>query len=141
MTFLASQLTLRQGFEQLLSVALQQKAYLTTWNTKLAGNITALDGMEIVSSITSAVSLMDTYAALPGMAGYAQAQFNNAGYDVVAEFNTMRTALLAVSSWLKANIPANAVTVTNGQAVGAVYAPAATAPLKALVVTALGTIS
>lgn len=141
MAFIASQLTLRQGFEQLLSIAGQQKVYLNNWNTRLAGNITALDAMEIVASVTNAVTAMSTYASLPGMAAYAQAQFGGSQYDVVAEFNAMRSALQAVANWLKTNIPANAITVSDGAAVGASYAPAATAPLKSLVVAAIATIA
>jgi len=141
MTFLASTLSLQRGFEQLLAIALQQKAYLSAWNTKLAGNITALDAVEIVSSITQATTALDTLAALPGLAEYAQQQFGQGAYDVALEYNNMRSALIAIRTWLQTNIPSNAITITNGVQVGAVYTPASTAALRTLVQTAAATIA
>jgi hypothetical protein len=139
--FIASQVALQRGFEALQSVAAQQKTYLGIWNTKLAGNITALDGLEIVSSINQATTLMDQYAALPGLAAYVQTQFGSPGYDVAAEYTAMRAALIAVRNWLTSNIPPNAITITNGAQVGAVYTPAQTAGLKTLVTAAAATIA
>jgi hypothetical protein len=141
MAFLASTVSLQVAFENLLNIALQQKTYLANWSTRLQSNITALDAMEIVSSVNRAVAAMNTIAATPGLDVYAQQQFDNPAYDVVAEFNAMRNSLVAITNWLKANIPANAITVTNGEAVGAVYAPAVTAPLKTLVDAARATIA
>lgn len=141
MAFIASQVALQRGFEALQSVAMQQKTYLGIWNTKLNGNITALEGLEIVASINQATTLMDQYAALPGMAAYAQTQFGSPGYDVAAEYTAMRAALIAVRNWLTSNIPSNAITITNGAQVGAVYTPAQTAGLKPLVTAAAATIA
>ena len=141
MAFIASQVSLQRGFEALCSVALQQKSYLTNWNTRLSGNITALDGLEIISSVNQALAAMDTNAALPGIAAYAQQQFGNDQYDVAAQYTAMKNALIAVRDWLKTNIPSNAVTITNGAQVGATYTPAQTAGLKALVVSAAATIA
>lgn len=133
MAFIASTITLQVGFEQLRSVALQQKSYLANWNTRLNSSITALDGLEIVASINRALVSLDANAALPGMQSFAQQQYGNPAYDVAAEFTAMRNALLAVRNWLTTNIPSNAVTIVEGAQVGAVYQPAATASLKSLV--------
>lgn len=141
MAFIATNLPLQRGFEQLCSVALQQKTYLDNWNTRLAGNITALDAMEIVASIKRALLSLDSAAALPGMQTYAQQQFGNASYDVAQEFSVMRASLQSIVNWLQTNIPANAITIVQGAPVGAIYAPAATAPLKALMIAAWNTIS
>jgi hypothetical protein len=141
MAFIASQLALQRGFESLLSVASQQKTYLANWNSKLNGNITALDAVAIVSSVNQALAAMDQYTALPGMAAYAQAQFGNGIYNVATEYTAMRNALIAVRDWLITNIPSNAITITNGVQVGTTYTPAQTASLKSLVVAAAATIA
>lgn len=141
MAFFASQLSLQLGFQNILNIAQQQKSYLGVWNTRLASDITALDAVEIVSSVTRAVSAMDTTAALPGLTEYARTQFANPAYNVAAEYTSMKNALVAISTWIKSNIPANSITISNGVPVGATFAPAATAPLKALVVAAMATIA
>ena len=141
MAFIASTVSLQRGFEQLQTVAQQEKVYLAQWSAKLAGNITALDAMEWVSNIARAVAAMDAVATLPGMAAYAQTQFGSGTYDVAAEYTSMKNALNAIAAWLKTNIPANAITISNGVAVGASYAPAATSPLKTLVDAAAATIA
>lgn len=141
MTFKASQLSLQRGFEAILAVANQQKTYLGNWAVMLSGNITAIDGLMIVSSINQATTAMDQYASLPGMASYAQTQFGDATYNVTTEYSNMRAALIAVRDWLVTNIPANAITVSNGAQVGATYTPAQTAPLLSLVNAASATIS
>jgi hypothetical protein len=78
---------------------------------------------------------------LPGLSAYAQTQFGDQNYNVAAEFTTMRAALVAIHDWLKTNIPANAVYVSQGDLAGVTYAPEATASLKSLVVAAEATIS
>lgn len=141
MAFIASQLSLQRGFEALCNVALQQKNYLANWSARLAGNITALDAVEIMASVNQAVTLMDQYAALPGMQAYAQQMYGSAQYDVATQYSSMRSTLVAVREWLKTNIPANSISISNGVQVGQSYAPAATAPLKALVEAARATIT
>lgn len=141
MAFIANTVSLQRGFEQLQSIAQAQKTYLQSWSAKLTGNITALDAMEWVSNLNRALAAMDAVASLPGMQAYAQQQFGNAAYDVATEYTNMRSAQAAVLSWLKTNIPSNAITISNGVAVGAIYAPAATAPLKTLVDAAVATIA
>ena len=141
MAFIASTVSLQRGFEQLQSAAQTQKIYLSNWSAKLAGNITALDAMEWVANLNRVLAAMDAVASLPGMQTYAQTQFGNGTYDVASEFTAMRNAQAAVLNWLKTNIPANAITVSNGAQVGATYAPATTASLKALVDAAAATIA
>ncbi len=60
--------------------------------------------MEIVASISRALDVMDTQAAMPGIAAYAEAQHGGTGYNVAAEWTEARAALDAVRAWLGANI-------------------------------------
>lgn len=136
MALIVSTVLLSRAYTTFCDVGQQQLIYLDAWSAKLAGNVTALDAMEIVASISRALDVMDTQAAMPGIAAYAEAQHGGTGYNVAAEWTEARAALDAVRAWLRANIPADAITIVQGEQVGAVYAPAVTAPLKALINTA-----
>ena len=139
--FLASTLSLQQGLAQSMNLALQEKAYMQTWSAKLTGNITALDATSWVANLNNVIGQFNTIAALPGLAAYAQEQVGSVSYDIVGAFTAMVTALTAILNWLKTNIPPNAITITNGVEVGAVYAPATTSSLKTLVDAAIATIA
>lgn len=141
MAFIASAITAQRALQQIMEVSVQQKIYLSNWNAKLAGDITAIEAMEIVSNINRVNSLLDTLAATPGITVYAQDQFGNANYDVAAEYLTMKNSFIAIKDWIVSSLPTNSVTVTNGQMVGQIFAPASTATLKALVQAAALTIA
>lgn len=141
MAFRATVGNLQTGFHKILSTCSQEKQILQSWITKLADNITGLDAIAMTANLKRVIADIDEVSALPGMVAYAQTQFGDQNYDVAAEFTTMRAALVAVQNWLKANIPANAVYVSSGDLAGLTYAPAATAPLKSLIVAAEAAIS
>lgn len=141
MAFNATTITLRKGLDTLQEIAVQEKAYLGQWNAALAGTIDAQYALNIVANLDRVLATMDTLAALPGMAAYAQQQLGSANYDIAAEYSSMRSALDAVRAWLRTNIPSNAVTIVNGTQTYATYAPAATASLRSLVQSAAATIA
>jgi len=141
MAFIASQITLQKGLEEALNFAVQEKAILNNWNAQLAGNITGIDAMNMLANLGRVLEVFNRVSILPGLAVYAQQQFGNDTYDVAAEFTAMVTALTAIQTWLKTNIPANAVSIVNGTLTGTTYTPAQTAELKTLVIAAAATIS
>lgn len=141
MSFIASQVPLQRGFEQALNTAFQEKSILANWHTQLAGNITGIDAMNMLANLTRVIATFNDVAALPNIGPYVQDQFGNVNYDVAAEFTAMVNALTAVQTWLKTNIPANAVSIVNGALTGATYTPAQTATLRTLVASAQATIS
>lgn len=140
MAFKASQLPLQRGFERALDVAGQEKRTIDAWVAQLNGNITGLDAVAMLANLDRVIGVFEEVAALPGLAEYAKTQFDDPAYDVAAQFTAMTAALSAVRSWLRTNIPANAVSISNGVMVGATYTPAQTAGLKSLVVAAAATI-
>jgi len=141
MAFKATSVTLKRGYDGIKDLATQYKlTWLPSWNAQLAGNIDAFAALGWKANIDLNIPAMDAWAALPGMAAYAQAQENIPAYNVVVEYTAMKAALVAVRDWIVANIPANSITVTQGVQVAAVFAPAATAPLKALVIAAAASI-
>jgi len=141
MAFITNVPTLQDGFRDLLNIAKQQKAYMASWSSALTTNITADVALGWASNINTVLARLDADAALPGMQAYAQAQFANPGYDVAAQYATMRAAIAAILTWLQANLPSNSVTVTNAVATGSTFTPAQTAPLKALIDAAVATIA
>lgn len=141
MAFITNVATLQDGFRDILTIAKQQKAYMQTWSSALASNVTADVVLGWASNLNTVLARMDAGAALPGMQGYAQAQFGDNAYDVSAQYAAMRSALSAVLTWLQANMPSNSLTVTNAVVVGATFTPAQTAPLKSLIDNAVATIA
>lgn len=141
MAFITNVVTLQDGFRDILTIAKQQKAYMQSWSNALTASITADVALSWVANLNTVIARMDADAALPGMQAYAQAQFGGGAYDVAAQYATMRAAMVAVLSWLQANIPSNSVTVSNGIATGATFTTVSTAPLKALIDAATATIA
>jgi hypothetical protein len=138
--FITTTLDLQSGFTQALQLAKTEKVYLANWATQLAGNITGLDAVAMLGNLNQAIPLFTSIGALPGIVAYSQNQYANAGYDVATAFTTMVTALTAIQSWLKTNVPGNAVSISNGVLVGVTYTPTQTAGLLTLVNAASATI-
>jgi len=132
---------LQQAFSAAISRAAGIKAQLQRFSTALAGNITANDALGMAAAIREALTLFNASSAVPGVGAYAQAQYNDATYDVATEFSSMTTALQAVLTWLENNIPANSVSVTSASLTSASFTSAQTAPLLTLVNSAIATIA
>lgn len=140
MAFKASQFSLQQGFAQALDIAQQEKRTLQGWYAQLGGNITGMDAVAMLANLSRVLGIFSTIAAIPGLTDYAKTQFADANYNVATEFAAMVNALTAIQTWLKANVPANGVTIVDGALVGTTYAPAQTVALRTLVNTAIATI-
>jgi len=134
---------LQQGFDQAISMALSQRNVLVDWQSKLAGNITSVDAVNLAQNMKGALSAFNAISALPGIGAYAQMQYGSPtpAYDIGASFTAMVDAFQAIVTWLEANIPANSITITNGSLVGAFYTPAQTAPLLTLINAAVATVA
>ena len=132
--------TLDEGFKRARDLAKQEKAYLQNWSTKLAGTISGLDAYAWSTNLKRIIAELTAISALPGIVAYAQDQYGDSGYNVAAEFNAMLVALQNCLDWLIANIPANAVYISNGELAGNNYTPSQTASFLTLVNTAIVTI-
>lgn len=141
MAFITNVPTLQDAFRDILNIAKQQKAYMASWSSALTANITADTAIGWVSNLNTVIARLDSGAGTTGMQAYAQAQFGGGAYDVAAQYATMRAALVAVLTWLQANIPSAALTVSNGVVTGQTFTPAQTAPLKTLIDAAVATIA
>lgn len=70
-----------------------------------ASSVTRLQALEFANQLADSLSLLDTLAATPGLAAYAQEQVNNAQLNIASEFSAMRTQIVATQDWLVANFP------------------------------------
>lgn len=105
MAFIASQITLRQGLEAAMSQALAAKNIAQATVSDLSSTRDANYIFARVDDFRGRLAALQSAAAIPGMAAYAQQQLNNGTYDVVTEFNTMISALQAVIAWVVNNFP------------------------------------
>lgn len=78
----------------------------TTLNAQIAaGNVS---GQSIITSLSFFIAInnqLTAYAAVPGIAAYAQQQVNNVSLDVAGAFSGMQAALVAVGNWIVNNFP------------------------------------
>lgn len=73
-----------------------------------ASNAGPVDGAAIVNYLRDLVvakTQLSTYAAVPGLAAYAQTQYNDPGLNIVTEYNNMLAAINSTISWISANFP------------------------------------
>jgi hypothetical protein len=140
MAFKTQLKTQRQALERAIDVARQQKSILQNISSKLDADITGVDALDFLANFSRVITELNSAKAVPGIAQYARDQFDDQSYDVVAEFNTVIAALTSCDTWLKNNIPSDAVSIVDGALVGNIYTPAQTAVLKNRVETAITTI-
>lgn len=69
-----------------------------------AASVTRRQALDCANALADYLATFTTYTAVEGLAAYAQEQTDSA-VDIVAEYQAMRTALIAVQDWLVANFP------------------------------------
>ena len=76
--------------------------------TMQAGTVSSDLVLQLLDNLRQATTAFQGVAAIPGIAAYAQAQFNDATYNIATEFTTMTNALAAALSWITTNFPKDA---------------------------------
>lgn len=71
-----------------------------------AGSITRRSVLEYANSLADSLAAFNSFTAVPGVGAFAKEQTNDPNFDIAAEFNTMRTQLVATQDWIVANFPA-----------------------------------
>jgi parvulin-like peptidyl-prolyl isomerase len=109
MAFIATQLSAAQAFDRLKTQASASKQYLATQRALMvAPSCDAQVPLSVIQHLGQVNALMSAWAGTPGLAAYAQAQYNDATYDVVAEFNNMKTAMQNAQTTLTNMFPKDA---------------------------------
>jgi hypothetical protein len=71
-----------------------------------ANNVSANAIIDIFHRMTTLRGVLDSAAAVPGIAAYAQSQYDDdPSYDVVAEFQAVRAQAQATIDWIVGNFP------------------------------------
>ena len=68
-----------------------------------APSITRKQVLDYANSLADNRSMLDVNAVVPGLAEYAQSQFNDPAFDIVAKYGTMYGAIDAVQAWIVAS--------------------------------------
>lgn len=149
MAFPASQQTLADALGTVNATANKIKSRaLTLRNTSVNTNVARYELLDLQKALNDAVTTWNTAAAIPGLAAYAQAQFNNATLDVAAEFSGMVNAAISLRDWIFANFPKDAgsgavltrTVAANGTVTELVFTPAELAQFRTRVDTFAATI-
>ena len=110
MAYPASTRTLQSVLDEINATALRVKANLTTVrNASAAGPIARQQILDVQRDLARGIERLTTLSATPGLAAYAQAQFNNPSLDIAAEFTTMLAAMNSLRDWVFQNFPKDAV--------------------------------
>ena len=136
MAFRANTATQAQGLLSAMQQAVFVKQSAQIAVQLLTGTVTANQVFQIVDNLRSPLQIFAQVAAIPGIAAYAQAQFNDATYDVATEFTNMVNTINAVVNWVVTNFPkdtggfAQAYTLAaDGSRTPVTFTPAQTAGL------------
>jgi hypothetical protein len=105
MAYKASIQTLEAALRRANETALWMKTVHTKASADLSGTVTSDLVFRLVDETRGAISILNAQASVPGIVAYAQQQFNDATYDVAAEFNNMVSKLTAVVAWVGTNFP------------------------------------
>lgn len=111
MAFPASQQTLADALAAVSRTAtsIRQRTVVVR-NASAAGPIARQLVVDLQRALADAVAAWDAQASRPGLAAYAQQQFNDPTLDVAAEFGAMRAAAVKLRDWIHANFPRDAAT-------------------------------
>ena len=96
MAFPASVIITSDAFDFIRRQAVATKQYLQAQRALMvAQSVDSLVPIAVIQHFGQAIALLDVQAAAPGLAAYAQQQVNNPSLDIVAEYNAMRSAMVA----------------------------------------------
>jgi hypothetical protein len=89
-----TQLSAAGAFDRLQRQAAATKTYLQNQRVfMVAATCNADTPLSVIQHLGQVSILMATWATTPGLAQYARDQYNDPTYDVVAEFNAMKSAI------------------------------------------------
>ena len=103
-------ISLDVALQQAMSVAAQVKKAAQTLATNAGNGLGADQVVWWPVYLSTQNALLTQYAAVPGIAAYAQTQLGNATLDIAGTFAAMQAAIVSTIAWITANFPAD----TNG---------------------------
>lgn len=101
-------LTASEAFERIRRQRIATFDYVTRRRAECAAGCSADLVLSIAQHCKDVLAVFDTAAAVPGLAAYARAQYGDAAYDMVAEYQTLRTALVSLRDGIVTLFPKDA---------------------------------
>lgn len=149
MAFPASQLRLAPVLDQIAGVMSGLRGYaLVTASSMGAGNVAANVILEAWFNLKAQKARLQSLGATPGIAAFAQEQYNNANLNIVTEFNSVIAAIDNVTANIEGTFPKDASGFLLAAQFGGdgtisyrQFTPAQLATLAGLLNTLAGTIS
>ena len=136
------------ALQRAIGVASRLKTRATNVNNQMAaGNTSAEVVLAIRDDLINADNVFAEVAAVSGIAQYAKDQFDDQLYDVVADFNTMRTAIAAAIAAIETAFPSSGgfilkeslVASTSGTSIRT-FTPAQTAGIRTALAAVISSI-
>lgn len=114
-----------------------------------AGPVSATSVISYLGRLVDAKDRMAALASAPGLAAYAQQQYNNPSLDIAAEYNATVAQINATRDWIIANFPKTATTNelrertfdANGRTVAVQFSSASMSGLRAALDALIATIA
>lgn len=136
-------LTLDQAWSGARLAAQQIQQQATALNAQIPNGVSSQSILNSPNFFATLNAQLTQYAAVPGLAAYAQAQINNPSFDVSGAFNAMQTALVAAATWIMQNFPFASFASANAQGfvVYTTFTAGQLAPLATLLTALSATIN
>jgi hypothetical protein len=103
-----SQLTAREAFERVRRQRIASADYATRRRAEFAAGCSADLVLSVAQHCRDVIAALDAAAAVPGLVAYARLEYGDAGYDMAAEYQTLRAALVALRDAIVAVFPQDA---------------------------------
>src|SRR5271154_2914335 len=139
--------TLDIAWDNARSIAQSIQQLANNLNAQIAAGPVSSQAIINAAAYFYAVNVqLNTIAAVPGIAAYAQTQVNNPSLNVATAFSTMQTAMVACYTWITTNFPVDGagylecLTFSNGTLVWSTFTTAQLSGLATLLTALSATI-
>ena len=105
MALRASNAVPARAYEEIKGVALQLQRQAQSRASSWASGGSASEVLAVLDNAVANKARLQTLAAVPGVAAYAQAQENDPGYDIIAEYNALISAIDGVINEIVTTMP------------------------------------
>lgn len=106
MSFNATPDVVADAYEKIRIQARASKQYLQAQRAVMVqATVSSPVPLSVIQHFAVVIPALNTWAAVPGLAAYAQAQQSDPAYNIAAEFTTMRDAMVAARDNLIAMFP------------------------------------
>jgi len=123
MAFPASTYSKARAWQEICSSVIAVRDSVRDVRNSVAGSsVSLIEFVKLHARLNAALGSWATLVQTPGLQAYAQDQISNPGLDLVAEYQAMRSSVVAVRDWI----------ASNGDTLGMTVTPAEAAPFVAL---------